>query len=419
MASLCGAWLSMAGHERLLISRYLWPGRAGRFILLVAAIGCAGVAIGVASLVLVVSFMNAADARLGGQIASADGHIFITGRRNALGTWSGLERKLSHTAGVADATSSVRATGLVTVAGRSLGADLQGIAPSSMANFPMFDRRSDALLGHSPVQARTIALGSDLASRLGVSPGDHAAITIPRLVGGDLEVRNFDFLVTGIITTQDYAFDSSRVVMPMDDLRNIVERDGSSTNITVWLTHPEQQHDWKAAIRGQLGPNFIVRSWRDMNTALFAAVAQERLAMTLVVALVTLIALSNIMCSMVMLVRHKAHEIAILRTIGMSRYSVAKVFFVVGAAIGLAGELAGLGVGLGLKAVKDPAVQVARAQLQHPPMELDVLLSLPLSISGAQLAWVIALVSTGIVLSTIYPALRAAAVDPALALRHT
>jgi lipoprotein-releasing system permease protein len=156
-----------------------------------------------------------------------------------------------------------------------------------------------------------------------------------------------------------------------------------------------------------------------MNAALFSALSQEKLPMTVVISIVTIIALSNILSSMVMLVRYKSREIAILRTVGMSRRSIAKVFVGVGAAIGFAGETAGLGVGLSLKAAKDPITQAIAAHTARPSMELDVLLSLPLAISGTEITWVVALVSIGVLLSTFYPAMRAAAIDPASVLRHT
>ena len=409
--------MRLASHERRLIRRYLFPGRTGGFALLVAAIGCAGVAIGVAALVLVVSFMNGAEARLAGQIASADGHVFVTSRPQALGRWSGMEGRLRRTAGVVAVTSSAHATGLVTVDGRAFGADLQGIDPADMASLPVLQRGSAALVGRAPLAAGTVALGMDLASRLGVGPGDHAAITMPRFVNGDLTVANYDVVVTGVIGTDVDAFDSRRVVMPMSDLRAIVGPKQAIGRINVWLARPDRQEAIVSDMRRQLGRGFTLTTWRDMNVALFAALAQERLAMAVVVSLVTLIALTNIMSSMVMLVRHKAREIAILRTMGMTHWSVAKVFIGVGAVIGLAGEAAGLAIGLGLKAVKNPVSEAVRAQLTRPSMEMDVLLSLPLSISMGEVGWIVALVTTGVIVSATYPALRAAAVDPAAVLR--
>lgn len=405
--------------EKLLASRFLVPGAGGRLALLIAAIGCAGIMIGVASLVLVVSFMNGAEVRLAGQIASADGHLFVSGPRLRIARPGEVQRTLESIRGVQAATASLDASGLITAGGRSFAANLQGVQPSQISVSPLFNGSAHSIAGAAPTSSGTMALGSDLADRLGIAPGDHAAITMVRFDRDGLAVDNHDLAVSGVVSTQVQAFDSRRVIMPIADLRAILRTDSVASKINVRLSDPERQDAVVAAIKERLGPGYTVATWQSMNATLFTALAQERLAMTLIISLVTLIALSNVLSSMVMLVRYKVREIAILRTMGMSRYSTAKVFIVVGVAIGLVGELAGLVLGFGLKAAKDPITAGISAMMDHPPIELNVLLSLPLVISPTEIAWIVALVAIGVVTSTIYPALRAAAVDPASVLRHT
>jgi lipoprotein-releasing system permease protein len=262
-------------------------------------------------------------------------------------------------------------------------------------------------------------LGGDLASQLGVTVGDHAAITLPRFDRGSLTVDNFDVLIAGVASKDVPAFESRRVIMPVEDLRAILANGDVFSKVNVRLARPDQQKQVLATLKSRLGPGIRLTSWQDMNASFFAALMQERVAMTVIISLVTLVALSNIMSSMVLLVRHKAREIAILRTCGMSRYSIAKVFIGVGATIGLAGEAAGLGIGFGLKAAKDAIARALLAATPHPSVDLNALLSLPLSISAGETAWIVALVSIGILGSTLYPAIRAAAVDPASVLRYT
>jgi lipoprotein-releasing system permease protein len=405
--------------EKLLASRFLVPGAGGRLALLIAAIGCAGIMIGVASLVLVVSFMNGAEVRLAGQIASADGHLFVSGPRLRIARSAEVQRTLESIRGVQVATASLDASGLITAGGRSFAADLQGVQPSQISVSPLFNGSAHSIAGAAPTSSGTMALGSDLADRLGIAPGDHAAITMVRFDRDGLAVDNHDLAVSGVVSTQVQSFDSRRVIMPIADLRAILRTDSVASKINVRLSDPEDQNAVVAAIKERLGPGYMVATWQSMNATLFTALAQERLAMTLIISLVTLIALSNVLSSMVMLVRYKVREIAILRTMGMSRYSTAKVFIVVGVTIGLVGELAGLALGFGLKAAKDPITAGISAMMDHPPIELEVLLSLPLVISPTEIAWIVALVAIGVVTSTIYPALRAAAVDPASVLRHT
>lgn len=406
-------------YERLLISRFLIPGAGGRLALFIAAIGFAGVTIGVASLVLVVSFMNAAEARLAGQIASVDGHIFVTARGHRIERPARLEQRLARIDGVEAATATLDSTGLITANGRSFAADLQGLDPSRMTAGPLFQRKTAIVVGEAPARPATLAIGSDLAARLGVGIGEHAAITSIRHDGEILTVANYDFIVSGIISTDVYTFNSRRAIMPVDDLRTILGTKSAATRINVRLVNPDTQNAVVKTIRNSLGHDYSLATWQSMNRVLFSALKQERVAMTIIISMVTLIALSNILSSMVMLVRYKSREIAILRTMGMSRKSIARVFVGVGAAIGLAGEAAGLGVGLTLKAAKDPITQTLRMQIAHPSAELDVLLSLPLAISGGEITWIVALVSSGVLLSTLYPAVRAAAIDPAAVLRHT
>ena len=405
--------------EKLLASRFLVPGAGGRLALLIAAIGCAGIMIGVASLILVVSFMNGAEVRLAGQIASADGHLFVSGPRLRIARPAEVQQTLVSIPGVQAATASLDASALITAGGRSFAADLQGVQPSQIRVSPVFNGSADGIAGAAPTSPGTMALGSDLADRLGIAPGDHAAITMVRFDRDGLAVDNHDLAVSGVVSTKVHSFDSRRVIMPIADLQAILRTDSAASKINVRLSDPEHQDAVVASIKERLGPGFTVATWQNMNAVLFAALAQERLAMTLIMSLVTLIALSNVLSSMVMLVRYKAREIAILRTMGMSRYSTAKVFVVVGATVGFVGELAGLALGFGLKAAKDPVTAGVSAMMDRPTIEFDVLLSLPLVISPTEIAWIVALVSIGVVISTLYPALRAAAVDPASVLRHT
>jgi len=395
------------------------PGAGGRMTLLIAAIGFAGVTIGVASLVLVISFMNGAEARLAGQIASADGHIFVTAKRLGIKNPVRLERTLAPIDGVEAATASLEGAGMIGVNGRFFAADLQGLTPYSMVQSPLFQGKAATIIGSPSVRSRNVAIGSDLATRLGVRLGDHAAISAIRYNNGNISLDNYDVVVSGVVSTGVYALDSRRVIMPVGDLRPISSRIELANKISVRLKNNNYQSAILDEIGRKLGSHYDATTWQSMNVALFLALSQEKLAMTVVISIVTIIALSNILSSMVMLVRYKSREIAILRTVGMSRRSIAKVFVGVGAAIGFAGETAGLGVGLSLKAAKDPITQAIAAHTARPSMELDVLLSLPLAISSTEITWVVALVSIGVLLSTFYPAMRAAAIDPASVLRHT
>lgn len=179
-------------------------------------------------------------------------------------------------------------------------------------------------------------------------------------------MANYEFTVSSIFRADVLAVDGRRVIMPADDLRQVLGTSTVANRINIVLDDLDLQETTLEAIRIVIGKGYRTETLRDLNTALFGALDQERLAMTVVISIVTVIALSNIMSSMVMLGRYKAREIAILRTMGMSKVSVAKVFVGVGAAMGLAGEVAGLGIGLALKAAKDPVAALVREQVAGP-----------------------------------------------------
>ena len=391
----------MFAAERLLIMRYLLPGIGGRLILLVAAIGVAGVTIGVASLILVIGVMNGAEARLAGQIAAVDGHIALTRPGHRLHDWRTLRTAAASISGVVAAVPTLEAPGMVTAAGRVWPADLQGVR-----------------VGHAP-QADTARIGADLAARLGVAIGDPIAVTfVTRSDDGGIGVRSVGFSVGAVVGTGNPTYDTRRIVLPIDTLRRLLRLGDVASRIDVSVVDMRQVDAVAARLRRRLDRSVQVRSWRDLNATLFAALATEKVAMTLVVSAVTVIALFNILSSLMMLVRFKAREIAILRTIGMTRRAIAIVFGSVGTSIGVAGGALGIAVGLALLAAKVPILGAAKALFPEHDRELDVFLGVPLTIAPHEIASIAVAVLLGAVASTFYPAARAAAIDPAAVLRY-
>ncbi|MFS0773567.1 ABC transporter permease [Sphingomonas sp. 1P08PE] len=407
----------LTAHERLLARRYLLPGPGGRLMLLVAAIGCAGVAIGVASLILVIAFMNGAEARLARQVASIDGHLAVTRAGHDLPDWRRLATRIATVPGVARATPALVQSSLVTAAGRVQPAELQGLRAADIAHLPALHGDGAMVSGRLPAKG-DVAIGIGMAERLGVITGDPLAVTTAVAADdGGLEVRTTALTVAGIFRTDHADIDGRRVVLPIDDMQRLFARGDVASRIDVVATDERAVGSLAAALRSRLGPGVTVHDWRELNAALVGALAQERVAMAAIVSMVTAIALGNILSSLGMLVRFKVREIAIMRTMGASAASMASVFVAVGLAIGLAGEAMGLAIGLGLKAAKDPLVAALRPWLGGTP-EYDVFLDLPLSISPLAIATILAAVTAGAILATLIPARRAAQIDPALVLRY-
>lgn len=408
----------LSAHERLLARRYLFPGVGGRLMLLVAAIGVAGVMIGVASLILVVSVMNGAQARLAGQVASVDGHLAVTRIGHTLPDWRRLTRQVAAIDGVARAVPTLRQSGLVTFAGRTAPADFQGLRLSDMRRLPAFGRPDAFVTGALPTHPGDVAVGIGVADRLGIGTGDGIAVTTVRIdADGQLAIASTPLIVAGIYRTGAAAYDDQRVIASLVDVQRVFGRGDIASRIDIAARDDDVATRLAPMLHTRLTAPIIIHDWRELNATLFQAMAQEHVAMAAIVAMVTGIALANILSTMGMLVRFKAREIAILRTMGMSAGSVARVFLMVGAVIGVAGEIAGLALGLGLKASKDMIADAVWHQTGPSP-ELAILRDLPLTLPATELAVIVAGVLAGVLLASLFPAIRAARLDPARILRH-
>ncbi len=404
--------------ERLVAGRYLWPGKGGRLIVLVAGIGCAGVTIGVASLILVVAFMNGAQARLVGRIATIDGHLSIMRAGAPIRDWRAVRQLAADTPGVVRAVPSLSKNGLAMLDGRVFAADLQGMAPQDIARSQALSA-SMLVIGAKPAGPDDAVIGEGLAERLGARVGETIAIGAPVVrADGEVAMPTTGVRVAAIVETGVEAFDTKRVIVPRSTIERVLDVGDIASRIDVTLATEADTVQVAAVLRRRLGAGPIVRSWRQMNASLFGALAMEKVAMAAIVSVVTIIALFNILSSLTLLVRFKAREIAMVRTMGVTRGAVARIFVAVGGAIGATGGVAGLTIGLALIALKDPAVGMVRAMMARPPIELDALLSLPLAISAGEIGSITVLVAIGVLASTLYPALRAAAIDPAAVLRH-
>jgi lipoprotein-releasing system permease protein len=289
---------------------------------------------------------------------------------------------------------------------------------ADMRRLPAFQGGATFVTGTLPVHDGEIAVGIGLADRLGIGTGSPVAVTTTRVDrAGQLTVVSTPLIVAGIYRTGAPAYDDARVIAPLAGMQRLFARGDVASRIDVAAIDAAAATRLAPRLRARLTPRAIVHDWRDLNAAMVAALAQEHVAMAAIVAMVTVIALANILSTMGMLVRFKAREIAMLRTLGMSAGSVARVFVAVGVAIGLAGELAGVMLGLGLKAAKDPVAD-AVVHWAGPSPELAVFRDLPLVLPPAELAAILAAVMAGILLATLAPAARAAALDPARILRQ-
>lgn len=409
----------LSRFERMLIGRYLLPGAGGRIVLLVAAIGMLGVTIGVASLILVMSVMNGAEARLVRQFASIDGDASITRPGEFLKDWRSLAAQARATPGVTSAGPAIERNVVASVNGRTYAADLQGLPPERLAESPLV---TDALVtGHAPTGDGEVVIGSGLAEQLGIFVGEPISLMMVRFEpDGGVKTDFYSFRLAGIFHTDNAKYDATRIVTTMNAVQRMVGEGDVVSRIDIKTRDSEHADAILAPLKAKLAGKATVQTWREMNKALFDALAVEHVGMFIVLSLVVLVALFNIMSSLVMLVRSRRREIAIVRTMGASQASVIRIFVAVGSVIGGIGTVVGLAIGLGLVLSKAPLSAALGAQLASnaAPSGYGVFLDMPFIIGPVELAGIVVMTLVGTVLATLFPATRAAAVDPAEVLRY-
>jgi lipoprotein-releasing system permease protein len=392
--------------ERMLARRYLLPGKGEGFIFLVASISLIAVALGVAALIIVMSVMNGFRAELFDKIVGLNGHAVVQGYDGRLSGWQQIADQAKKTPGVTSAIPLVRGMRVEdirsnrTIMTNVLAGDMKSVTPGS----------------------GKVALGSRLADTLGAYPGSQITLWNPEgrsTVVGTVP-REVTYTVGAVFEIGVYDYDKAFVLLPMQDAQELLLTGDQVGLIEIQTTNPDKVQEIVAPLRRLVQGKGAVVDWRQMNSALFQALAVERVAMFVVLSLIVLVAVFNILSSLIMLVRAKTRDIAILRTMGSSRSGMMKVFVTVGVTIGSLGIILGVIIGaifLFFRQNVVDAIQAITGQNLWDP-SVRFLTDLPSKTDPLE---VTAIVVTALVLSflaTLYPAYKAASTDPVQVLRY-
>ena len=410
----------LSSYEKLLIWRYLLPRGEGRIIVLVAGIGLTAVTIGVAALIVVMSVMNGARSKMAIQFAGVDGHASITRPGGQLADWRELEAEARRQAGVVSAVPALDAAAMATVGGRVVPAAVRGLQPEDMRD-AMFADGGRSLVGVLPRRNEDVVIGSAVAEILGITIGSPITIMRPSLGGeGDLSLKSLGYVVTGLVETGIPKHDRSLILMNFDAAQQMIESGDVASRINIRTDSPDRVAERLAPLKASLRDGMTLQTWRELNKPIFDALALEHIGMFIAVSMIVLVAQFNILSSLMMLVSSKVRDIAIMRTMGASRASILKIFVAVGTAIGSSGALLGSILGLSAVSAKESIAAFLRAHLPTDSYakELSVLIDLPAQISLLETVGILLMTLAGTLLATLYPAFRAANVDPGYVLRY-
>jgi lipoprotein-releasing system permease protein len=408
-------------YERMVARRYLLPHKGEGFIFVVAGISLAAVMLGVAALIIVMSVMNGFRAELFDKVTGLNGHAVLQSYGGRLEDWRPALAQARQTPGVTDAQPLIEQPLMATREGRVQAVILRGMATDQLTGSRSLHTVAGSLRDLQP-GSNKVAIGSELARQLGLSVGNSITILSPegRTTPFGTVPRIVDYEVAAIFEIGVYDYDKAFVVMPMQDAQDFLMMGDAVQMIEVTTTDPDRVDAILDPLRNRLPPNVMITDWRQMNSALFEAIQVERVVMFVVLSIIILVAAFNILSSLIMLVRAKHRDIAILRTMGASRRGVMKIFMTVGLSIGILGILAGMALGfLGLyfrQPVVDFFQRLTGQNLWDPTVRF--LTELPSRVDPFEVTAIVAMALVMSFIATLIPAWRASKTDPVQVLRY-
>ena len=396
--------------------RYLLARRRQAFISLISLISVLGVAVGVMALLIALALMTGLQAELRDRIVGSAAHVFVW-KVHGMSDPDEEVRRLLTVPRVQGAAPAVQGKAMITSDEGQGFIDVKGIDPARERNVTQLQssiqRGSADRLNRGPDDVPGILLGTDLAKLLQVDVGDRVQLFTPEgtLTPFGQMPRQRPFEIVGIFSLGLFQYDSEYGFIHLDAARRLLGPD-LPTMIELRVDDMFRAGDVVASIEKQFGAEFIAQEWSDQNKSLFSALWLEKMAISITIGLIVMVAALNIVASLILLVMEKSRDIAILKTMGSSAGSIRRIFMLQGLIIGLVGTTAGAASGYALIWILDRyqliSVPVDVYQISHMPFTLEPLDFLVVVVSAVLICFV----------ATLYPSRQAAKLDPAQALRY-
>ena len=410
----------LSPFEWTIAKRYLLPGKSEAFIALVASISIGVVMLSVAMLVVVMSVMNGFRAELLDKIVGLNGHAIVQAYGGRLDDWEDILEEVRATPGVVDASPLIEQPLLTSFNGRVEAILVRGNTDEDIAELATKAVAGD--FGQLQAGASKVAIGVRLAENIGARVGDTITIINPqrRSTPFGTVPRQIGYEVAAIFEIGVYDYDGAFVVMPMKDAQTLMLIGDTVGMIEVTVEDADEVGEILEPVQRAVQGRAVVSDWKTINATLFEALQVERAAMAFALSFMVLVAAFNILSSLVMLVRAKTRDIAIMRTLGATRQSLIKIFVTTGFTIGAIGTLAGLALGFLILAGRQQIVEgfgVLTGQDLWDP-QYRFLTTIPSKVDGSEVTMIVLLALGLSFLATLYPAWKAANTDPVQVLRY-
>jgi lipoprotein-releasing system permease protein len=396
--------------------RYLFARRKQAFISVISLVSTLGVIVGVMALVLALALMTGMQRELRNRILGATAHLFVW-KHGGISDYQAEAAKLRTVPGVTGAAPAVIGKALISSGRGEAFITLKGIDPTLERGVTdiagaMKSGTLDALAADPEDGPPGIVIGADLAQTLGVIEGDEVTVLTPQgnLTPMGVYPRSRRVRVVGRFSLGLYEFDSAYGLVSLPLARRMLDRTEVDV-IELRIDDIYRAGAVSAAIPAALGNAYFSQTWAELNRALFQALWLEKMAISITIGLIVMVAALNIVASLVLLVMEKSPDIAILKTMGAPSRSIMAVFMLQGLVIGAVGTFIGASMGYAVATVLD------RYQLIRVPMDVYQIAYVPFVIEGADLAVVVGMALVICFVATIYPSRQAARLDPVDALR--
>ena len=410
-----------ASFEWLLAWRYLRARRREGFISVIAGFSFLGIMLGVATLIVVMSVMNGFRKELIGKILGVNGHVFIQPVGQPLTDYEAIARRVQGLKGIEIAAPLVEGQVLVASTTASTGAMVRGLAEADIKRFASVAQNIREGTLDRFDEGQGIAIGKRMAGHLNVTIGDKLRLLSPKGPSTPFGTapRQKAYEVSAIFEVGMSEFDAGFVFMPLNEAQTYFDSEGQVSVIEVFVRDADKVDELSTAIMQAVGQPVALSDWRFRNATFFGALEVERNMMFIILTMIVLVAAFNIISGLTMLVKDKTRGIAILRTMGATRGSILRIFIITGAAIGVVGTLLGFGLGLLIANNVEALRQFFSWLFSRPlfPPELYFLSRLPAVVDAGEVGAIVIMALVLSLLATIYPAWKAAALDPVEALR--
>ncbi|MDG2186720.1 MAG: lipoprotein-releasing ABC transporter permease subunit [Hyphomicrobiales bacterium] len=399
--------------------RYFKSKKKEGFISIISFFSLIGIMLGVATLIIVLAVMNGFRAELLDKILGINGHVTIQSFDSGIDNYDELRMELEKIPNIRSVIPTIYSQVMVSSDDQTSGAIIKAISYDDLENVPKIN---DNLNLDAYRSEDGILIGSGMALNMGLSINDMLTLISPKgsqtPFGTTPRIKSYP--ISGIFNIGMSEYDSNFVYMPLEEAQKYFNRKGSVNSIEIFLEDPEVIKNVIIETRSIVGNGYYVSSWKEQNKTFFTALEVERDLMFIIVSLIVLVAGLNIISSLIMLVKDKNSDIAILRTIGASRNSIIRIFFITGSFIGVIGTTLGVIIGIvfckNIDSIRLLISKLTGTDLFSP--EMYYLAKLPAQIDNGELLSVIIMALSFSILASIYPSWKASKIDPVKVLRN-